>query len=107
MPPHLKGEVGILAVGRRKPLVKAADLKGGFSGRRMEVWTTMPGIQLYTGNHFDRFPGKGGMRYNKYAGVALETQHAPDAVHHPEFESTLLRAGEIFESHTVYSFSVR
>ena len=77
-----------------KSLVKAADLKGALSGRRMEVWTTLPGVQLYTGNHFSGLEGKGGMRYNKAAGVALETQFFPDAPHHPAWPQPKVAAGE-------------
>ena len=87
-----------------KTLVKAADLKASVSGRRMEVWTTMPGVQLYTGNHFDRFPGKGGMRYNRYAGVALETQFFPDAPHHPAWPQPTVKAGEKQTSRTEFRF---
>ena len=87
-----------------KTLVKAADLKGAVSGRRMEVWTTMPGIQLYTGNHFSGFAGKGGMRYNKSAGVALETQFFPDSPHHPAWPQPKVKAGETQKSRTEYRF---
>ena len=87
-----------------KSLIKAADVKGTVSGRRMEVWTTLPGIQLYTGNHFDRLPGKGGMRYNKGAGLALETQFYPDAPHHPAWPQPTVRAGEVQRSRTEYRF---
>ena len=87
-----------------KTLVKAADLKGAVSGRRMEVWTTLPGIQLYTGNHFSGFAGKGGMRYNKSAGVALETQFFPDSPHHPAWPQPKVKAGETQKSRTEYRF---
>lgn len=89
-----------------RTLVKAADVKGAVSGRRMEVWTTMPGIQLYTGNHFSGFAGKGGMRYNKYAGVALETQFFPDSPHHPAWPQPTVKAGETQRSRTEYRFFV-
>ena len=85
-------------------LVKAADLRAAVSGRRMEVWTTLPGIQLYTGNHFDRLPGKGGMRYNKAAGVALETQFYPDAPHHPAWPQPTVKAGKKQQSRTEFRF---
>ena len=85
-------------------LFKAVDLKGAASGRRMEVWTTMPGVQVYTGNHFDRLPGKGGMRYNRYGGVALETQFFPDAPHHPAWPQPTVKAGETQTSRTEYRF---
>ena len=84
--------------------MKAADLKGAVSGRRMEVWTTLPGIQLYGGNHFDRLPGKDGMRYNKAAGVALETQFYPDAPHHPAWPQPTVKAGETQRSRTEFRF---
>ena len=87
-----------------KSLVKAADLKGAVSGRRMEVWTTLPGIQLYGGNHFSGFPGKGGMRYNRAAGVALETQFYPDAPHHPAWPQPVVKAGETQQSRTEFRF---
>ena len=89
-----------------KSLFKAADLKATVSGRRMEVWTDMPGVQLYTGNHFDRIEGKGGMRYNRYAGVALETQFFPDAPHHPAWPQPKVAAGETQRSRTEYRFFV-
>ena len=89
-----------------KSLFKAADLKGAVSGRRMEVWTTLPGIQLYTGNHFSGLPGKGGMRYNKNAGVALETQFYPDAPHHPAWPQPKVRAGEMQRSRTEFRFYI-
>ena len=72
----------------------------------MEVWTTLPGIQLYTGNHFSGLPGKGGMRYNKNAGVALETQFYPDAPHHPAWPQPKVRAGETQRSRTEFRFFV-
>ena len=87
-----------------RTLSKAADLKAAVSGRRMEVWTTLPGVQLYTGNHFDRFPGKGGMRYNRYAGLALETQFYPDAPHHPAWPQPTVKAEEVQRSRTEYRF---
>ncbi len=89
-----------------KSLFKAADVKAALSGRRMEVWTTMPGIQLYTGNHFAGFEGKGGMRYNKAAGLALETQYYPDSPHHPAWPQAKVKAGETQRSRTEYRFFV-
>ena len=75
------------------------------SGRRLEVYTTQPGIQVYTANDLDGgIEGKGGSRYEKHAGVALETQHFPDSPNRPEFPSTVLWPGETFRSRTVYRF---
>ena len=87
-----------------RSLFRAADLKGAVSGRRMEVWTTMPGIQLYTGNHFSSIEGKNGMRYNRHAGLALETQFYPDAPHHPAWPQPTVCAGETQRSRTEYRF---
>jgi aldose 1-epimerase len=78
--------------GGGKSLVLAARVRDPQSGRVMELRTTQPGVQLYTGN-----PG----------GFCLETQHYPDSIHHPSFPSTVLRPGEIFKSTTLYSFSAR
>jgi aldose 1-epimerase len=84
----------------------AARLRDPASGRTLEVSTTEPGLQLYTGNTFDRgAPGKGGTRYGKHGAVALETQHFPDSPNQPQFPSTVLRPGEEFLSTTVYRFS--
>ena len=74
---------------------RAAVLSEKTSGRVVEVWTSEPGLQLYTGN------GMG------YTGVALETQHFPDSPNHPNFPNTILRPGETYESRTEYRFSVR
>ena len=65
----------------------------------MEVFTTEPGIQFYTGNFLDgTIKGKGGVVYKKHAGLCLETQHFPDSVNHPDFPSTILRPGETYRS---------
>jgi aldose 1-epimerase len=73
------------------------------SGRLLEVLTTEPGIQFYTGNLLDgSLTGSGGCRYQRGAGFTLETQHFPDSPNHPNFPSTLLRPGEEFRSTTIY-----
>ena len=75
------------------------------TGVRMEVLTTMPGIQFYTGNFLDGCPrGKGGAPYGKGGAFCLETQYFPDSPNHPDFPSAVLAAGEVFESKTVYRF---
>jgi aldose 1-epimerase len=81
--------------GNGKPLVLAARVREPVSGRVMEVRTTQPGVQLYTGNHL------------KHAALCLETQHYPDSVNHPGFPSTILRPGQTFSSTTTFSFSVK
>jgi aldose 1-epimerase len=73
----------------------AARLRHPGSGRSLEIWTTQPALQLYTGNHLDgRLRGHGGAAYRRWHGVCLETQHPPDAPHHPHFPSTVLRPGQ-------------
>ncbi|WP_327267392.1 galactose mutarotase [Streptomyces sp. NBC_01218] len=85
----------------------AAVLYAPLSGRRMEVRTTEPGIQVYTGNLLDGgITGKSGRPYGPHAGVALETQHFPDSPNRPDDPSTLLRPGEVHRSTTVLGFSV-
>ncbi|HWE02667.1 MAG TPA: aldose epimerase family protein [Tepidisphaeraceae bacterium] len=75
------------------------------SGRSMEVWTTEPGVQFYTGNYLDGVIGHRGHVYNQYAGFCLETQHFPDSIHHPEFPSTVLRPGQTYTQTTIYKLS--
>ena len=71
----------------------------------MEVYTTEPGVQLYTGNFLDgTLTGKGGRVYERRFGFCLETQHYPDSPNRPEFPSTILRPGETYESRTVFKF---
>lgn len=83
----------------------AARLADPVSGRVMEVWTTQPGLQFYSGNLLDGQPcGKSGRSYAKHAGLCLETQHFPDSPHHPEFPSTLLRPGDSYRHSTLYRF---
>lgn len=85
----------------------AARLVDPKSGRVLEIFTTEPGIQCYSGNHLHEGPaGKGGVRYPRHGAVALETQHFPDSPNQPHFPSTVLRPGEEFRSTTVYRFSV-
>jgi aldose 1-epimerase len=77
------------------------------SGRVMEVWTTEPGIQFYTGNFLDgKTAGKGGATYPKRNALCLETQHFPDSPNQPKFPSVALNAGEHYRTVTTYKFSV-
>jgi len=78
------------------------------SGRVMEVSSTEPGVQFYSGNFLDgSLVGKKGVAYKQYAGLALETQHFPDSVNHPNFPSYVLKAGATYRSTTIYRFSAR
>ncbi|HEU4711443.1 MAG TPA: aldose epimerase family protein [Pyrinomonadaceae bacterium] len=83
-----------------------ARLREPKSGRVMEVLTTEPGIQFYSGNFLDgSLKGKGGVAYEKYAGLCLETQHFPDTPNHPNFPTTVLRAGDEYRQTTIYKFT--
>jgi aldose 1-epimerase len=95
----------VLNGGDRKPHF-AARVKDPKSGRVMEVLTTEPGVQLYTGNFLDgKVKGKGGVAYQKHAGLCLEAQHFPDSVNQPSFPPVILRPGETYSQTTVYKFS--
>lgn len=86
----------------------AAKVVDPISGREMEVWTTQPGVQLYTANWLDgTIKGKGGVAYKRFGAVCLETQNYPDAVNHANFPSAILRPGETFHAETIYKFSVK
>ena len=82
-----------------------AILQDEASGRTMAVSTDCPGVQFYAGNFLNE-NGKGGVYYGKRSGVALETQFAPDSVHHPEWPQPFVKAGEKYHSETVYRFSI-
>ena len=91
--------------GGGKKLTLAARVTEPKSGRVMEVLTTEPGVQLYTGNHLDgSLKGVGGVVYGQHSGFCLETQHYPDSVNHPNFPSVILRAGETYKTTTVLRF---
>ncbi|HEX7329854.1 MAG TPA: aldose epimerase family protein [Pyrinomonadaceae bacterium] len=84
----------------------AARLSESTTGRVIEMLTTQPGIQFYNGNFLDgSLVGKGGVAYEKYAGLCLEPQHFPDAPNHPNFPSTILRPGEEYNQSTIIRFS--
>ena len=88
--------------------VLAAQVYEPSSGRVMEVWTTQPGIQLYSGNFLnDTIRGKSGSTYQRRAAFCLETQHFPDSPNKPNFPSTILKVGGQFKSSTTYKFSSR
>ncbi len=88
-------------------LVLAARVVEPTSGRTMEISTTEPGVQFYSGNFLDgSITGKGGAVYHFRYGLALETQHYPDSPNHPNFPSTILRPGEQYRSRTVFKFGV-
>jgi aldose 1-epimerase len=94
----LNGTMGTL-----HPAARVSEPK---SGRVLEVLTTEPGVQFYTGNFLDgTIKGKGGKAYNRRYGFCLETQHFPNSPNQPKFPSTVLKAGQKFASNTVFKFS--
>jgi aldose 1-epimerase len=89
-------------------LIAVALLGEPRSGRTLEIETTEPGLQVYTGNDLDnRLIGTSGRAYPRRAGLALETQHFPDSPHHESFPTTVLRPGHTFRSTTVYRLGVK
>lgn len=92
--------------GERGNLRRACKLSDPSSGRSMEIWTTEPGLQLYTGNFLFGQEGKGGKAYPHRSAVCLETQHFPDSINQPNFPSTVLRPGETYTQKTEHRFSV-
>ena len=85
----------------------AARVRDPKSGRAMDVLTSEPGLQFYTGNFLNGVKGKGGAVYNQYAGFCMEAQHFPDSVHHPNFPSVILEPGQMYQQTTVYRFSAQ
>lgn len=94
---------------RRKPgdpISLAARVVEPKTGRVLEVWTTEPGLQFYTGNFLDGSAhGKGGVSYTKRTAFCLETQHFPDSPNQPKFPSVVLSPGERYHTTTIYKFS--
>ena len=95
--------------GKNGELKPAATMRDPKSGRKLEIWTTEPCLQMYGAQNMDGTMNAkaAGVKYPQFAGVALETQHYPDSPNHPEFPSTVLRPGETFKSHTEYRFSAK
>jgi aldose 1-epimerase len=94
----LDGKAGTLS-----PAARVVELG---TGRVMEVLTTEPGVQFYTGNFLDgSIKGKGGKTYGRRSGLCLETQHFPDSPNQPSFPSTVLKPGGRYQTTTVYRFS--
>ncbi|MDA0661056.1 MAG: galactose mutarotase [Planctomycetota bacterium] len=81
----------------------AAHVKHPGTGRVLEIHTTQPGVQFYSGNYLDGQPASGG--FEKHGGFCLETQHFPDSPNRPEFPTTILKPGEKFRQTTVHKFS--
>ena len=94
----LNGKAGVL-----KPI---GTLRSEKSGILLKAFTTEPAIQLYSVNfiHLDSSRGKGGVCYPRHGGVALEAQHYPDSMNHPNYPSVVLRPGESYFQRTIYRF---
>jgi aldose 1-epimerase len=91
--------------GRPGTLRLAATAYESTSGRTMQVWTTEPGMQFYTGNFLDgTLTGKSGKIYQRRTGFCFETQHYPDSPNHPAFPTTTLKKGTTYRSTTIYRF---
>jgi|SRR5580658_1159283 aldose 1-epimerase len=98
----------VLAAGKTGALALAARLYEPQSGRVLEVWTTEPGVQFYSGNFLNaNVRGKGGKVYDFRSALCLETQHFPDSPNHPGFPSTVLTPGRHYHSTTVFKFSTK
>ncbi len=99
-------DINYILNGKAGEMRKIAEVTEPASGRRMEVLTTQPAVQLYTAFKLDGSKvGKGGAPYRASAGFCLETQHYPDSPNKPEFPSVVLRPGETYHETTVYRFS--
>lgn len=85
-------------------LEKIGEVSEDTTGRTMEIYTDLPGMQLYSGNFIEKEDGKGGNVYTKRTGVCFETQYFPNSVNIPAFPSCVLKAGDEFTSTTMYKF---
>jgi len=92
---------------RGKELSLAAEVYEPVSGRGMQMWTTEPGVQFYSGNFLDNVRGKEGKVYHQRDAFCLEAQHFPDSPNRPSFPSSVLKANERYTQTTVYKFMVR
>ena len=87
---------------------EAAELYSKKSGRVLKVYTTQPGVQVYTGNWIEGCPaGKRGRIYHDYCAVALECQHFPDSPNHPDFPSTVLKPGKVYKEAIIFAFGIK
>lgn len=83
---------------------KVIEISSDLSGITMEVYTDLPGVQIYAGNFLVSEPGKSGATYKKRQGICFETQHYPDAINHDNFPSPVVKKGEVYKTTTVYKF---
>ena len=99
--------LGPSGCGKTTLLRMIAGLSEPDSGRIMEVYTTEPGVQLYTANGMRDVRGKAGKVYQNHYGFCLETQHFPDSPNKPHFPSTVLRPSEKYDTSTIFKFSTK
>lgn len=93
--------------GKKNTMKHAVHLEEKTTGRCVDMYTTEPGIQFYSGNFLDgSLTGKAGKPYIKHGGIALETQHFPDSPNQPKFPSVILRPGQTYHTTTIYAFGV-
>ena len=85
-------------------LALVASLIGDQTGIEMEVYTDLPGVQIYTANYVNNQHGKGGAIYNERHGICFETQYYPDAINHPNFKQPITKADEVYQTTTIYKF---
>ena len=106
--PETRGYDHCYVLNRKSPgeLSLAARVVEPVGGRAMEVWTTYPGVQLYTANHLSGTLKVGDRAYEKHGALCLETQYFPDSPNKPQFPSPVLRPGVIYRHVTVHKFSV-
>ena len=107
--PELKAAGGVdfnYCAGRDRETKVIATLYSPKTGIVMDTITDQPGVQCYTGQFLD-VVGKDGVHYGPFAGLCLETQHYPDAVHHTEFPSIVLRPQDTYDTFTIYRFGVK
>ena len=98
----------VLNDGGKGKMFVAAEAYEPTTGRVLQVLTTEPGVQFYTGNFLDgSITGKGGKVYNKRYAFCLETQHYPDSPNHPDFPTTTLKPGQKYQTTTIFKFSSR
>jgi aldose 1-epimerase len=88
-----------------KGMRKVVDLSDSASGRRLEIMTDQPGMQMYTANGMNVPGGHGGVTYGDHGGVAFEAQLPPDCPNQPNFPSATLKAGEVYKNHTIFKLS--
>ena len=94
-------------LGSGSGLTKAAEVREPKTGRVMEVWTTEPGLQFYTGNFLDGSLKGKGKTFQHRGAFCMETQHYPDSPNKPSFPTTTVKPGPTYKTSTVYRFTAK